>query len=313
MSNLHLLAAGFSAIFGEEVVTPGKGTESIFINQLFSCTHSTFSMMEVPPGETFYVYVQYIVTGKTITLKATNCATVAELKDKLALKEGLPASVLRFRFNGRELDDDATLGSVGIGQGSTIYFRILLRGGGPPKKYQLDPSLLDPGYDYDFTNEKDDGQTYKRGKFPYKRPYGWSRVALRVRGIYGDDDWLGPNGIRTESSSGEWPVSYHGTNFASAKKIAEHGYKAGPGAVFGRGVYSSPSLDMVEECYAQSFSLDGKTYLIVFQNRVNPDAAGGRLKIIPASENGSGADYWLSPKHDAETKYPRCSSVWGPF
>ena len=56
---------------------------------------------------------------------------------------------------------------------------------------------------------------------------------------------------------------------------------------------------MVEEYYAQSFSLEGKTYLIVFQNRVNPDVDGGKLVIVKAAENGSGADYWLSPKHDA--------------
>ena len=85
---------------------------------------------------------------------------------------------------------------------------------------------LDPSYNCDFTNRNDDGKSYTRGKYPgtarsgragklipYHRPYGWKRYALKVLGRleYGGDDWLGPNGIRTETDNLEWPVSYHGT------------------------------------------------------------------------------------------------------
>ena len=51
---------------------------------------------------------------------------------------------------------------------------------------------------------------------------------------------------------------------------------------------------MVENHYAQPFDLQGKRYLIAFQNRVNPH----RVKIIPAKETGAGADYWLTQKDD---------------
>ena len=64
--------------------------------------------------------------------------------------------------------------------------------------------------------------------------------------------------------------------------------------MYGSGVYTSPSLEMVEKRYAKEFVHDGKSYKIAFQNRVNPDS----LKVIPASENGVGADYWLSPSDD---------------
>ncbi|CAH3185875.1 unnamed protein product [Porites evermanni] len=135
----------------------------------------------------------------------------------------------------------------------------------------------------------------KRLGFEYKRPYGWKRIAIKVVGRYGNDDWLGANGLRTKESSGEWPVAYHGTNMSSAKLILKEGYKPGLRALFGKGIYTSPSLEMVEKLYAQEFTCKGKTYKIVLQNRVNPDQKNGRLEIIPASETGAGADYWLSP------------------
>lgn len=85
--------------------------------------------------------------------------------------------------------------------------------GGSLPRYKLDERELDPVFDYDFTNEKDDGEKYLRGGFEYRRPYGWNRVAIKVIGKYESDDWLGPDGIRTYQSQNEWPVSYHGTNF----------------------------------------------------------------------------------------------------
>lgn len=103
--------------------------------------------------------------------------------------------------------------------------------------------------------------------------------------------WLGPNGIRTEEVPGEWPVSYHGTN---TNLMLGTGIKAGPRAKFGKGVYRSPSLEMVEKLYAKEFTHKRKSYKIVLQNHVNPDQRNGHLQIIPASQTGAEADYWLS-------------------
>ena len=52
---------------------------------------------------------------------------------------------------------------------------------------------------------------------------------------------------------------------------------------------------MVDRLYAQEFTHKGKTFKIVLQNRVNPDRRNGRLEIVPASQTGVGADYWLPP------------------
>lgn len=175
---------------------------------------------------------------------------------------------------------------------------LRLRGGGygpGPSTLRLFTDELDSRYDFDFTNLKDDGKTYMRGGFVYRRPYGWKRIAIKVVGRYENDEWLGPNGMRTNQACGEWPVSYHGTDILRANQILKEGFKPGPRALYGEGVYTSPSLEMVERFYAQEFTHAGKSYKIAFQNRVNPD----RLQVIPAAQTGAGADYWLSKTGDA--------------
>lgn len=68
--------------------------------------------------------------------------------------------------------------------------------------------------------------------------------------------------------------------------------------MYGKGIYTSPSLEMVELLYAQEFRCRGNNYKIVFQNRVNPDQRNGHLKVVPASITCVGADYWVSPMHN---------------
>ena len=184
----------------------------------------------------------------------------------------------------------------------TIDLVNRLAGGGPGGVCPVNFDELDPRFDYDFSHVEDDGTKYMRGGFQYKRPYGWKRIAINVNGKYDDDTWLGPDGIRTEEAPGEWPVSYHGTNVKNAKMILIEGFKPGPRQLFGKGIYTSPSLEMVERLYAQEFTCEGKTYKIAFQNRVNPDQGNGHLQIIPASQTSVGADYWLSPGGTADVR-----------
>ena len=299
MASLDLLAAGFSAILGVEVVPPerGAGLPKMSIHQLFHHTYIMRPLQTVDPGELFDVNIRTL-TGKTIRVRVTADFSIAEVKAAIEVVEGIPGRQQRLMFNGKAIEDDQTVRSAGILPGATLFLLILMRGGGG--EFQLDSSELSPEYNYDFSNKTDDGKSYKRGGFIYRRPYGWIRYAMKVVGRYSDDVWLGPNGIRTEETPGEWPVSYHGTHFASANSILKAGLKAGSRALYGKGVYSSPSLTMVERHYAQEFTYQGKSYKIAFQNRVNPDQPNGNLKIIPASETGAGADYWLSQKQDPD-------------
>ena len=200
--------------------------------------------------------------------------------------------------DGKQLEECRILKDYGITPTATISWVPCLPGGGPSLSYFFDPKEFDFKYDFDFTQKKDDGKTYMRGGYEYKRPYGWKRFGTKVKGKYEDDIWLGPDGIRTEEAPGEWPVSYHGTNVSSAKKILETGFKPGPRAMYGKGIYTSPSLEMVEKRYAQEFTHNGKTYKLVLQNRVNPD----HLQVIPASKTLTGADYWFFPERDEPGK-----------
>lgn len=137
-----------------------------------------------------------------------------------------------------------------------------------------------PQYDYDFTNIKDGDKKFLRGNEPYIRPCGWSRVALQVTQKYdGGDNWLG-------TGKDAWPVSYQGQNMdGSLGIILTHGGDPDDepqfldaaaaslvtGETRGRGVYSTPDIKMAEN-YCKKFKskVDGKTYKVVLQNRINP-------------------------------------------
>ncbi|KAJ8003898.1 hypothetical protein DPEC_G00153170 [Dallia pectoralis] len=154
--------------------------------------------------------------------------------------------------------------------------------------YVDEASFFDRQYDYDFTRVSDN-KPYWRGDEEYKRPCGWTRIALKVLDKYGDNIWLGPNGIRTESIAGEWPVSYHGTSEDGAKGIIQSNYRAGDRQLYGRGIYSTPDLDQASG-YAREFvsKTNKKKYRIVLQNRINPTYRQICKRV----------DYWLVPVQD---------------
>ncbi|XP_034149356.1 uncharacterized protein LOC117594751 [Esox lucius] len=146
--------------------------------------------------------------------------------------------------------------------------------------------FFDPDYDYDFTRLSTSSNCL-RGDEPYERPCGWYRMALKVLDKYPDGNtWLGPDGWRSESAPGEWPVSYHGTTIDGAKSIIKCHFKAGSRDKFGRGIYSTPHLDIARDYYTKTFKsmTNGKTYRVVMQNRINPC----ERVICPEEER-----YWL--------------------
>lgn len=125
---------------------------------------------------------------------------------------------------------------------------------------------------------QDGNKTFTRGNEPYVRPCGWNRAALRVIQQYADGDrWLG-------TGNDAWPVSYHGQNM-DGSLILTHGGCPSDQPKFldaaaasltaaetkGRGVYSTPDIKMAEK-YCKKFKskVDGKTYKVVLQNRINP-------------------------------------------
>eukprot|EP01071_Lankesteria_metandrocarpae_P004920 Lankesteria_metandrocarpae@DN374_c0_g1_i1.p1 len=211
------------------------------------------------------------ISGEEYGLNCNSNDTIENVKVLILVRVGTPIDQQRLIHGGQQLEDSRTLADYHIHDGSTIHVILRLRGGGQ-QEHTLDAALLDPVYNYDFTKLSTDAAVFKRGGKEYTRPYGWNRVAFKVKGKYVNDNWLGGAklGAREDSMVGEWPVSYHGTRNDAAQIIAAQGFKLNKGTrfKFGYGIYSTPDPDVAEN-YSQRFDFGGKTYKIMLQNRVN--------------------------------------------
>ena len=156
----------------------------------------------------------------------------------------------------------------------------------------LGSQILDPPYDYDFTNIKDDNTKFYRGGKEYKRPCGWQRIALKVFDKYGDNAWLG-----SDNSPGEWPVAYHGTNFDGIHGICHKGFDKSKWKRewHGKGHYTTPNINVAEK-HAVLVSYGGRAVKFVLQCRVNPD----RMQVV---NNGK---YWLLSEDQDLRPYGIC-------
>ena len=325
-----LLASAFSANLNSSVITynqykkekekkPHGWYEELNIDRLFDLNRITgslgdqiefgtrkvdleFGTRKVDFGTKNVLFVK-TPSGETLVLVFASEDTVLDLKQKIYHKEGTSTDQQRLVFVGRQIDDHCTLGDYNILTQSTIHMMIRLLGGGVPTLY-INDSLLDPPFDYDFTTITDDGTKFYRGGHRYYRPYGWDRYAIKVldRPEYRDNKWLGKPGYRVESSEGEWPVCYHGTGVNVSGNIAQEGYLLSMGKrfKFGKGIYSSPSIEVAAK-YATEFQHEGRSYQLVFQNRISPDG----LVVIDGSDTGVG-EYWVQSNEKLMRPYGIC-------
>ncbi len=69
------------------------------------------------------------MNGKSNAIDIEATDTVATLKSKVADKEGVPAEQQRLVYNGKQLEDEATLESYEIKEQTTVHLVMRLKGG----------------------------------------------------------------------------------------------------------------------------------------------------------------------------------------
>lgn len=79
-----------------------------------------------------YLSLLYVktLTGKAFSIEISGDALVEDLKEIIFDKEGIPAVQQRIVYAGQQLEDWRTLSSYNIGDESTCYLILRLRGGG---------------------------------------------------------------------------------------------------------------------------------------------------------------------------------------
>ena len=269
------------------------------------------SRLIATPVEKFIMTIRFL-NGLPYRFSVDPRATVYALKWAIFKSKGFDeytqydVNNIVLTFEGTELnDDDCLLIDCGIKYMSTVTVAVKLRGASETTMLVLEEDLLDPGYDYDFTDIDDSGTVHKRGGHIYKRPCGWNRIALKVTGKYENDVWLRCSGL-----PGEWPVSYHGTTKSGAEGIAKTGYdiKKLEAFLYGKGHYSTPDIN-VAAGYAISFSFGGKLYKAVMQNRINLE----NTKIVPKEKTHDDAEYYVTPSNDDLRAYGICIREVGGY
>ncbi|RIA89034.1 hypothetical protein C1645_876997 [Glomus cerebriforme] len=242
------------------------------------------------------------LNGKIIPINNVSIiAKIYFIKLQIESKTRISSKQQRLSYSGIHLKDNLTLLDYNILNNNSIIYLIGQLCGDVINF--IDSNFLDPIYDCDFTNVKDDNKQFMRGSHEYRRPCGWKRIAVKVLNKYGDNIWLGTaakkGSWRYESDPMEWPVSYHGTDKYNAKSIAEAGFDITKGKrfKFGFGIYSTPDIN-IAALYANRFVHNNEIYCLVFQNRVNPHTL---VKI-----NTNIGEYWLSPKSEDIRPYGIC-------
>ena len=309
-----LLAAAFSSMLKVRVISQSehntlkkrdpeaaKDAQALNLGHLYKHTYKWGSLgagVVEEDSDTIQVFIKTL-TGNTKEVFISPDSTISMLKQEIEKELKWPVAQQRLIFADQQLENSKKVSDYSIGNHATLHIVFMLQSG-DNSLYYVDNSLLAPSYDYDFSDVNDGSTKFYRGQFIYTRPCGWQRKALKVIGQYGDDRWLGGGGIRTNTTPGEWPVSYHSSALSEEGNIAEVGSKLSCGNTYAysRGIFSTP-LATVAARFAPTFKHRGQKYQVIFQNRINP-------ATLQQVNQPAGDVYWASPKEEDVRPYNIC-------
>jgi ubiquitin len=79
-------------------------------------------------GSSIIIFVKTLI-GKQLTLLTSAVATVYDVKRQIQDLDGIPVDQQRLIFEGKQLEDERTLGDYNVGLGDTLHLVLRLRGG----------------------------------------------------------------------------------------------------------------------------------------------------------------------------------------
>ena len=325
-SSLDLIRSAFSEMLQTRIATKAElqadgvpldkptSPVKLTVQDLFQLTYrvkgspsDSSTILPGPDKAIGHVIIKFL-QGNTFSVPIAEDTTIGCVQNAVAVHVDYRPEEIKLIYGGTPITDtpDIQLRERGISCNDVICLIVSPHedspiGGGSGSAYSLyiDIDLLHPSFDYDFTSLNDAGLTFFRGGYEYKRPCGWRRFALNVLRKYGGDDkWLGSTG---KAGVGEWPVSYHGMQLASnsgSGGASDHETRRDR---FGRGHYSSPNV-LVAEKYGTRFTHGGVEYVMVLQNRVNPDTT----KMIGKDVTRDLDEYWITANGEDIRAYGIC-------